>query len=188
AGKSNLIFKAGNYGAALEKHPEILGRLLERIKRLEYEGYEFENAEGSFRLLLEDEVRGKKDFFQLKEYRVIVEEGADGDLRSEATVKVKVGSKLSYQVAEGDGPVNALDSALRKALESFYPPLKDVTLTDFKVRVLNAQKGTAAKVRVFIESRDREEGWVTVGVSENIIEASLIALLDSIRLKLLKKK
>jgi len=186
AGKSNLLFKAKEYKIDI-KDERILNKVLKKIKKLEYEGYEFEGAEGSFKVLLEKEMGENVEFFEILGYRVIVEE-VSGKIRSEATVKVKVKERISYTVSEGDGPVNALDNALRKALENFYPELNEVTLTDFKVRVINPKRGTAAKVRVFIESKDREGFWVTVGVSENIIEASFKALIDGIMFKLLKEK
>jgi len=187
AGKSNLLFKAEEYKIDLKGKDDRINKLLKKIKQLEYEGYEFEGAEGSFRVLLEKELGRKVEFFTLESFRVIVESDRCGNLRSEATVKVRVKDKVSYTVSEGDGPVNALDSALRKALEEFYPSLNNVTLTDFKVRVVNARAGTAAKVRVFIESRDKEKFWVTVGVSENILKASLDALVDGIIFKLLEE-
>jgi 2-isopropylmalate synthase len=124
----------------------------------------------------------------LEGFRVIVERLKRGKLRSEATIKLRVGDKEEHTASEGDGPVNALDNALRKALERFYPALKEMSLTDFKVRVINAEVGTAAKVRVLIESRDKKDEWGTVGVSENIIEASWQALVDSIEYKLMKDK
>ena len=127
-----------------------------------------------------------RNFFDLVGFRVIVENRNEGAVVSEATIKVRVNGVLENTVGEGDGPINALDQALRKALTKFYPSLQDVRLTDFKVRVLDAKEGTAAKVRVLIESSDSKDSWGTVGVSENIIEASWEALVDSIDYKLLK--
>ncbi|MFH1857690.1 MAG: alpha-isopropylmalate synthase regulatory domain-containing protein [Candidatus Omnitrophota bacterium] len=121
-------------------------------------------------------------------FRVTIEKGEKDGLVSEATIKMKVGKKEEYTVAAGDGPVNALDNALRKALKRFYPSIMEMHLTDFKVRVLDEKAGTAAKVRVLIESQDASDSWVTIGVSENIIEASWKALVDSIEYKLLKDK
>ena len=132
-----------------------------------------------------------KSFFELEEYKVLVsknnEEG-DGSVESQATIKLKIGDRSEYVVAEGDGPVNALDNAMRKALEKKYPCIKDMQLTDYKVRVLNVKEATAAKVRVWVESRDEEEVWDTVGVSENVIEASWRAIVDSFEYKLMKEK
>ena len=127
-----------------------------------------------------------KKFFDLKGFKVIVEK-RNGELVSEATIKLYVNDQLVHVAAEGDGPVNALDGALRKALDKFYPGLQEVKLVDYKVRVLNTGAATAAKVRVLIESQDKDDLWTTVGVSENIIEASWNALVDSIEYKLLKK-
>ena len=129
-----------------------------------------------------------KEFFSLEGFRVTIEREKGKNLISEATVKLKVGERAEYTVAEGDGPVNALDNALRKALKEFYPSLQKMHLTDFKVRVLDEKAGTAAKVQVLIESQDETDSWVTIGVSENIIEASWKALVDSIEYKLLKEK
>jgi len=127
-----------------------------------------------------------KKFFELEGFRVIIEKTEKGKLRSEATIKVKVKNKVVHTASEGDGPINALDSALRKALLGFYPALADMHLSDFKVRVLDEKASTAAKVRVLIQSQDKEKSWWTIGVSENIIEASWEALVDSVEYKLLK--
>ena len=124
--------------------------------------------------------------FELKEFRVIVEKRPKGKIISEATIKLKVDGKLEHTASLGDGPVNALDNALRKALKDFYPSLREMHLTDFKVRVLDEKAGTEAKVRVLIQSQDKTDSWWTIGVSENIIEASWQALIDSIEYKLLK--
>jgi 2-isopropylmalate synthase len=129
-----------------------------------------------------------KPSFELIKYNTTVEKRATGDLVTEATVKLKVGDKIEHVVGEGDGPVNALDAALRKSLENFYPGIKDIHLIDYKVRVVNAGAGTAARVRVIIESRDKNSIWGTVGCSENIIEASWQALVDSVEYKLQKDK
>ena len=184
AGKSNILIKASEYGLSLKN--EDVGRILKKLKESEHKGYEFEAAEGSFELLIRKTARGYKKFFNLEGFRVIVEKRENGKMYSEATIKVKVDGKIEHTAAEGDGPINALDSALRKALEKFYPSLVDMKLADFKVRVMDAKSGTAAKVRVLIESADKNRIWGTVGVSENIIEASWEALVDSIEYKLLK--
>lgn len=188
AGKSALFSKAKELRIDFEKDIPQTKKILSLIKKMEAQGYQFEGAEGSFELLLKKTVGDYHPFFELKGFRVIIEKDYLGRMHSEATIRVKVEGEEEHTAAEGDGPVNALDNALRKALEKFYPQLKEVSLTDFKVRVINASAGTAAKVRVLIESRDKKKEWSTVGVSENIIEASWQALVDAIEYKLLKSK
>jgi 2-isopropylmalate synthase len=185
AGKSNILFK--KHGLAVNLNEENISKIIKSVKQKEFEGYSYENAEGSFVLLVNKILNTKKTFFNIEGFRVIVEyDNQTKSLTTEATIKLKVKNVTEHIVAEGDGPVNALDSALRKALEKYYPQLKDVKLTDFKVRVVNPAKGTAAKVRVNIESVDKKSSWTTVGVSENIIEASWEALVDAIEYKLLQ--
>lgn len=187
AGRSNMVLKAREFNLDLEKHPEAVDKIIHQVKLLENQGYHFEGAEASFYLLVMRLVRPFKPFFDLKGFRVIVEEDKEsGGLVAEATLKVVVDGKTEHRVAEGSGPVDALDGALRLALEKFYPKLKDMTLMDFKVRVIDARAGTAAKVRVFVNSKDKSEEWGTVGVSGNIIEASWQALRDAVEYKLLK--
>jgi 2-isopropylmalate synthase len=186
AGKSTLVIKAKELEFDLDKKSCEAKKLHRLIQKLEKEGYQFEAAEGSFKLLLERELRKFKKIFDLLGFRVIVEKREDNRLISEATIKLKVKGSLQHTASEGDGPVNALDSALRKALQGVYPALSKMRLTDFKVRVLDAKSGTAAKVRVLIQSQDETDTWTTIGVSENIIEASYQALVDSIEYKLLK--
>ena len=186
AGKSAVLSKAKELKIDFEKDITRAKRILSLVKKLEAQGYQFEGAEGSFELLLKKTIGYYHPFFELKGFRVIVEKDYLGRMHSEATIKVKVKGEEEHTAAEGDGPVNALDNALRKALEKFYPQLKEVSLTDFKVRVINASVGTAAKVRVLIETRDKKREWSTLGVSENIIEASWQALVDAIEYKLLK--
>ncbi|MBN1521537.1 MAG: citramalate synthase [Candidatus Aureabacteria bacterium] len=186
SGKSNILIKASEYGISL--HKDEINKVLKKLKEYEHKGYEFEAAEGSFELLIRKTSGSYKKFFDLEGFRVIIEKREDGRMYSEATIKVNVNGQTEHTAAEGDGPVNALDNALRKALEKFYPQLADMSLADFKVRVLDAKAGTAAKVRVLIESSDRKRIWGTVGVSENIIEASWEALVDSIEYKLIKEK
>ncbi|MCX6358085.1 MAG: citramalate synthase, partial [Candidatus Aureabacteria bacterium] len=188
SGRASVFMKARDMHLGLRKDDQALKDVLGVIKRLESEGYEFEAAEGSFKLLVEKTLKRHSPFFSLEGFRESVEKRRDGQLISEATIKVKVGELFEHTAAEGDGPVNALDNALRKALLPFYPTIAEVQLIDYKVRVLNVRAGTAAKVRVLIESKDREEMWGTVGVSENIIEASWQALVDSVEYKLLKDK
>lgn len=187
AGKSSLLQKAAEYKVVLTEKNPSLPALLEQLKTLEGQGYQFEGAEGSFELLMKKAVGDHRRFFDLIGFRVIVEKRREGEAAvSEATIQLKVGDVVEHTAAVGTGPVSALDHALRKALEKFYPQLKEVRLLDYKVRVLAADAGTSAKVRVLIESGDAENKWGTVGVSENIIEASWQALVDSIEYKLLK--
>jgi 2-isopropylmalate synthase len=188
-GRSGLMEKVETYGITLSRDNPKLQELLTRLKDMESGGYQFEGADGSLELLTRKAVGRYKPSFQLLGFRVIVEKReADAVPVSEATVTVKVGEAVEHTAAEATGPVNALDQALRKALEKFYPQLKEVKLLDYKVRVLAASQGTASKVRVLIESGDHKEKWGTVGVSENIMEASWQALADSIEYKLLPKE
>jgi len=186
AGSATVRWKAEGYGLKLEKGDERSVSILTELKRKEAEGYHYEGAEASFELLVERVARGLKPPFELLDFRVAVEQRPGGASASEATLKVKVGDQVEHTVAEGDGPVNALDSALRKALGRFYPEVKRMHLTDYRVRVINPQAATAAKVRVTIETTDGTDTWSTVGVSENIIEASWQALADSVAYKLFK--
>ncbi len=188
AGKTSILVKAKQLSFDLAKNDNSTKKLHKLIQDLEYEGYQFEAAEASFELLIKKTLKKYKKFFELDGFRVIVEKRPDVGMISEATVKIKVGKVKVHAACEGDGPVNALDGALRKALSDFYPELENMHLSDFKVRVLDSKAGTAAKVRVFIESQDKKNSWWTVGVSENIIEASWQALVDSIEYKLLKEK
>jgi len=187
SGRSSMFTKAKEFKIDFRERTKEVEELLLKVKQMENQGYQFEGAEGSFELLMKKTIGKHKTFFDLEGFRVIVEKDERGKLRSEATIKVKVKGKEEHTASEGDGPVNALDNALRKALERFYPELKTMSLTDFKVRVIDAAQGTAAKVRVLIESRDEKDEWGTIGVSENIIEASWQALVDSIEYKLLKR-
>ncbi len=187
-GRSGLLDKLGAYGIKLPKNHSKVDELIHTLKDRENQGYQFEGAEGSFELLMRKAMGGHRPSFQLLGFRVIVEKKQeDGTLVSEATVMVKVGDAVEHTAAIGAGPVNALDHALRKALEKFYPQLQEVKLLDYKVRVLAANRGTESKVRVLIESGDHKDKWGTVGVSENIIEATWQALVDSIEYKLLAK-
>jgi 2-isopropylmalate synthase len=163
-----------------------MSRILERVQDLENEGYQFEAAEASFDLLVRKEAGAYEPKFERLHYRVNVETMAGEGTTTEATVKLKVNTGIEHVVAEGDGPVNALDTALRKALQNAYPNLAEMQLVDYKVRVINSAEGTAARVRVVIESRDHADVWSTVGVSENVIEASWLALVDSVEYKLYK--
>ena len=189
AGRSNILRKAEEFGIQLNADSPQVQDIVMTLKNLENEGFQFEAAEASFELLMKKSLGLHKRFFDLVGFRVIVEKRKEGEEpMSEATIMVKVLGNIEHTAATGQGPVNAIDHALRKALDKFYPQLKDVKLHDYKVRVLTAGKGTSAKVRVLVESGDHEERWGTVGVSENIIEASYQALVDSIEYKLLKEK
>jgi 2-isopropylmalate synthase len=159
---------------------------LNRIKELENDGYEYEAAEGSLALLIGKTLKHRELPFTVETYHVSMRRDAKESV-CEATVKVRVGKQQAQTVAEGDGPVNALDGALRLALAKFFPQLKRVTLTDYKVRILDSTTGTAARTRVLIQSTDGKREWGTVGVNDNIIEASLQALVDSMEFALLKK-
>ena len=189
SGESNVLAKAEEFNIKLQKGDPTTKKILAALKELENQGYQFEGAEGSFELLIKKAVGRHKRFFDLLGFRVIVEKRSDDSPPvSEATIMVRVGDQVEHTAAEGNGPVNALDNALRKALEKFYPELTEVKLIDYKVRVLSAREGTGASTRVLIESRDGENRWGTVGVSENIIQASWQALVDSIDYKLLKEE
>ncbi|OPZ17290.1 MAG: 2-isopropylmalate synthase [candidate division BRC1 bacterium ADurb.BinA364] len=189
SGKSNLIYKISEGRMDIEADSDEARDLLERIKTMENEGYQFEAAEASVEVLLAKLRRGMKEWFDIKGWRVIVErrEGDEAPI-SEATVRIQFNGDEMHSAALGDGPVNALDRALRKALSGAHPELAAMRLEDFKVRILDSKSGTAAKTRVLIESTDGEEAWSTVGVSENIIEASYRALVDSLEYKILKDK
>lgn len=188
SGKSAILNKAKELDIELEKEGPKAKKILKTIQSLEHEGYQFESAEASFDLLLRRAMKAFKSYFQLEDFRVMIEKRHGGKMISEAVMKLKVDGKVEHTAAAGDGPVNALDNALRKALAAFYPSLKEMHLSDFKVRVLDEKAGTAAKVRVLIQSQDPKDSWWTIGVSENIIEASWIALVDSIEYKLVKDR
>lgn len=186
-GRSGVVQKIEGFGVNLSKDHPRLQELLSQLKDLERDGYQFEGAEGSFELMVREAMGTHSPSFELLGLRVIIEKRHAEEVPiTEATIMVKVGEVVEHTAAVGDGPVNALDNALRKALENFYPQLKEVQLLDYKVRVLAGTHGTGSKVRVLIESGDNKNKWGTVGVSENIIEASLQALVDSIEYKLLK--
>ena len=180
SGKKSIILKAKEFGVNLDDDPKSVSKILNIIQNLEHKGYQFEAADGSFELMVREITGAKKKFFALESFRVLNEKRIDGIMVSEATVKLLVGKDRIIETAEGDGPVHALDCAIRKALENFYPNLTKIKLSDFKVRVLDEKQGTAAVVRVLIESTDGIKSWGTIGVSENIIEASWQALEDSI--------
>jgi len=185
SGKSSVKEKAKEYNLDLEEQDGSAEKIIGTLKRLEKQGYRFEGAEASFELLMQKALGKTPKFFNLIGFRVIDEKRAEKEPPySEATVMIEVDGTIEHTAAEGEGPVNALDNALRKALEKFYPQLKDVRLLDYKVRVLPAGEGTASNVRVLIESGDGTRKWSTVGVSFNIIEASWQALVDAINYQL----
>ncbi len=184
SGKSNVVYKAKELGIDLNVNGSDSRQIVSRIKDLEDQGYQFDVADGSFKILLEKFTEQFKPYFELESFRVTIEKDQDLPCSAHATIKISVDGRQEITAAEGRGPVSALDNALRKALDRFYPDLDAMRLVDFKVRVIDGRDGTAAKVRVFIESRDRDDLWSTIGVSEDIIEASWQALADSFQYKL----
>jgi len=186
SGGSTIVNKLRRTLPDINKKDPLVGQVLERVKRLENEGYQFEAAEGSFDLLARRVQGTYRDLFTLVNFRTINRKTGEESEDAEAIVKVDVDGNEYHTVASGDGPVNALDRALRKALEVEFPSSGEVHLEDYKVRVLSGADGTASRVRVLIESSDGEDAWGTVGVSENVIEASWIALADSLHYKLMK--
>jgi 2-isopropylmalate synthase len=184
SGQSSILAKTAKYTLANDK--ALMAKVLSQVQDLEHEGYEFEAAEASFDLLVKKAAGMYQPKWERLSYRVNVEADAGGRPITEATVKIRVDGQIEHTVSEGDGPVNALDGALRKALRPFFPRLDEVHLADYKVRVVNARAESAARVRVVIEWRDGGEVWGTVGVSENIIEASWLALVDAVEYKLFK--
>ena len=186
AGRSALLAKINAVDPALNKDSSETKRILEHLKSLEHEGYQFESAESSFELLVMRLLGKHKPLFTLKEYKVSTHAPSADGVNSSATVRITVGNEEESTTGVGDGPVNALDKAVRMALERFYPAIKDVKLIDYKVRVLDSDKATAAKVRVLIESADQHASWTTVGVSTDIIDASWRAMLDAIEYKLMR--
>lgn len=185
SGASNVFLKAVEMGLAMDRDSPEVRTVLRELERLERSGYQFEAAEASFRLLVEKVLKRHRSFFSLDAFRVIVEKRRAGEpCISEATVKLHVDGQPVHTVGEGDGPVDALNQALRKALEPFYPVVRDVKLVDYSVRILDPQAATAAKTRVLIESSAGGRTWSTIGVSDNIIEASWEALVDGIEYKL----
>jgi 2-isopropylmalate synthase len=166
--------------AGIEVNDEQVAHVLERVKQLEHEGYQFEAADGSFELLLREETGVVTELFKLESWRVIIEQRADGVVQTEATIKIWIDGEQHIRTAEGDGPVNALDTALRAAIVQTHPHLADVELVNYKVRILDTTTGTDATVRVVIDSTDGEDTWGTTGVNSNIIVASWKALVDSL--------
>jgi 2-isopropylmalate synthase len=186
SGKSNIEYKANELGVSINGNKDLSKKLVSYIKTLEYDGYQFDGAEASFELLLATETKEFSPFFKLLDSKVNVMFDNEGNTSSEAVLKIEVDGEVEHTADNGVGPVDALNNALRKALVRFYPEVLSLKLIDYKVRVLNEKKGTAAKVRVLIETSDGVDIWSTVGVSENIIEASWLALSDSMNHKLFK--
>jgi len=188
SGKSSIAYKAKELGIDLDDDNGVSRKVVAEIKKMENDGYQFDAADGSLALLIKKTIGEFRETFTLESFHVIDEKARKDSSDSKAVIKISVGEDYEITAAEGVGPVNALDHALRKALRKFYPEIDKVHLVDFKVRILAERDGTAAKVRVLLESRDEEESWTTIGVSPNIIEASWHALVDSMHYKLSKVK
>ncbi len=188
AGRSAILDVIRRFDGTISKKSPKTKEVLEKLKEMEAKGYQYEGAEGSFELLVKKMLGLFTPSFELREFKVIVSEPSLYDVNSSALIKINVGEREEITAAEGGGPVNALDNAMRKALELFYPEIGEIKLTDYKVRVLDSTSATAAKVRVLIESSDGSESWTTIGVSSDVIEASWIALVDSIEYKLSRRK
>jgi len=187
AGRSLIIEKIRKFDGSITKNSPVVTEIITKVKQLEHEGYKFEGADGSFELLVRKIIGKYQPFFKLHYYKTMGEQAmCNGAVCSFAQLKIEVDNQIEITAGEGSGPVHALDTALRKALERFYPNVSMIRLTDYKVRVLDSQSATASKVRVLIESSDSIEDWTTVGVSTDIIEASWLALVDSIEYKLIK--
>jgi 2-isopropylmalate synthase len=186
SGRSNVLYKAHELGLDLDQSSPEVQNIVDDVKEQEYNGYYYEDAEGSFELLVKRRLKGWKDFFTLEGFKLIIhKESFESQPISEAIIKVRVGDEVEHTASDGNGPVNALDNALRKALEKFYPELRNISLSDYKVRVIDEKDGTRAKVRVLITTTDGHTSWNTVGASTDIIEASWKAMIDSIYYHLL---
>ncbi|WP_303850499.1 citramalate synthase [Seleniivibrio woodruffii] len=189
SGKSNLVYKAKDFGLDIDSNDQKVNSVVDRLKELENKGFQYEGAEASFELLMRKTMGTFTPFFDSVSYRVIDEKHGESDSpMAEATVKIVVGDEQEHTAASGNGPVNALDKAVRKALSKFYPRISDMELVDYKVRILTSGEGTEAVTRVLIESKDKDSTWGTVGVAANIVDASYQALMDSMEYKLLKDK
>jgi 2-isopropylmalate synthase len=183
SGKGTVVEKAGEAGLLLPRGTDgeaFAQRVVERVKELEHEGFQFEAADGSFELLMRKEAGSYEPLFRLESWRVLVEKRADGKVATEATIKVWLGGERYVRTAEGNGPVHALDAALRDAIGELHPHLREIELVNFKVRILDETKGTGAVTRVLIDASDGHDVWGTIGVSENVIAASWDALVDSL--------
>ncbi len=188
SGRATVTQLARELGYPLDEEKELADRVLKRIKEREHEGYHYEAADASFELLLRAELGLKVELFHLEAFRIIVEKREDGEIVSEATIKVHVGDERFVETAEGNGPVNALDKALRRSIERRFPEVHDIHLINYSVRILDEDKGTAAKTRVLIDSSDGRDNWGSVGVGVNVVEASWLALVDSISYGLLRRE
>jgi 2-isopropylmalate synthase len=188
AGRSTVLARINAIDPALAKDSPETRRIIDRLKELEHEGYQFEAAESSFELVVRKMLGRHTPFFELVQFKVIVDEPSANGINSSAMIKIRVDGQEEITAAEGDGPVNALDKAVRKALERFYPAIGEIRLTDYKVRVLDSDKASAAKVRVLIETSDPYDDWTTIGVSTDVINASWQALVDAIEYKLLRDR
>jgi 2-isopropylmalate synthase len=180
AGRASIELKSRELGLDLAGHPETLARVTDRVKQLEAKGWSFEAADASFELLVRTELGTVTRPFVLESYRVMVEHRADSAVVSEATVRLEVQGERVIATAEGNGPVNALDNALRRALAQHYPALVDFELADYKVRILEGSHGTSAVTRVLLETAESGRDWTTVGVHENVVEASWVAMVDAL--------
>lgn len=188
AGQSNIVFKAQELGLNINLENAESRKVIARIKEMEHQGYQFEGADASLELLLREAAGQLKEIFTVESFKILIGRNSDGPVTSEAFIKLNINGEKVFSAAEGNGPVNALDNALRKAVIQFYPELKEMHLSDYKVRVIDETDATAAKVRVLIESTNYQNTWNTVGVSANVIEASWNALIDSMRYALLGKQ
>jgi 2-isopropylmalate synthase len=181
SGRSNVLYQLQEQGLADRMTDQARKDLLERVKEMEFQGYDLEAADGTFELFVRQSLQPDTDFFKVEGYDVRIKPG-----QATATVTVSTGSGIQTSTATGHGPMNALDLALRTCLSGVYPRIQEVRLTDYKVRVLDSKKGTAAKVRVLVEWSDHAKSWSTVGVSDDVIEASWNALVDALRLELMR--
>lgn len=188
SGLSNLLYKARELNLDINSYDAETRKVIRRIKELENQGFQFEGADASLELLLRKAFGQYDDYFQLNNLKLIMEKSEGQEITAEAMIKLTIGDRTFHTAADGDGPVNALDNSIRKALTEVYPEISSMHLSDYKVRVLDGNQGTSAKVRVLIDSVDDTEQWSTVGVSENIIEASYQAIVDSINYMLMKKQ
>lgn len=186
AGKGTIRQRARELGYSLDEQRKLEDRILRRVKKMEHKGYHYEAADASFELLMRDELGMRREFFTLESFRIIVEKRADGEVTTEATIKVHINGDRIISTAEGNGPVNALDRAVRQAIQQKFPRLADIHLVNYSVRILDEDRGTAAVTRVLLDSSDGVESWGSVGVSDNVVEASWQALVDSINYGLLR--